>query len=386
MTAVGESKGHRRSMSGRARLVAVFVGLLLGWLAAEGLLAALGLPTDELIFLAKDGSVDWDCYCSNPRGYFVERKGPGGQPIYCVDHTDDPPRVVRLDQEQYADHYKILTVGDSFTWGLGVKVDDGYPRVLGRRLAEASGRPVVVANYANVGRMITEIQEELRQALAFGFPDLCVYGYVLNDPFDGTTTRTAPLAPADKAATMDNADIDDFINVRTSNLKKFRLESPGGWLRRQSRLVDLALRQWEWSRIHRRTIAYYRDLYDPVENAQGLLISWNALHQMKQLLGQADKRFLVVIFPLFVDVDGNYPFVTMHQTVARRLEALGIDYLDLLPVYHEYPTPSLWVHPLDRHPNEVAHRIAADAIAEYVLARGWLTPTGNQGSPTASSP
>ena len=32
------------------------------------------------------------------------------------------------------------------------------------------------------------------------------------------------------------------------------------------------------------------------------------------------------------------------------------------------PASSLWVHPLDMHPNEVAHRLAAESLAPVVAA------------------
>jgi hypothetical protein len=32
------------------------------------------------------------------------------------------------------------------------------------------------------------------------------------------------------------------------------------------------------------------------------------------------------------------------------------------------PTESLWVHPVDMHPNEIAHRLAAESLAGPVLA------------------
>lgn len=104
-------------------------------------------------------------------------------------------------------------------------------------------------------------------------------------------------------------------------------------------------------------------------------MTWAAIAEMRQLQAQSGKRFLVVIFPLFVDTDSNYPFADLHRIVAERLKAMNVDYLDLLPVYQKYRAKDLWVHPLDRHPNEIAHRIAADAISEFLVSKGWLNDT-----------
>ena len=48
--------------------------------------------------------------------------------------------------------------------------------------------------------------------------------------------------------------------------------------------------------------------------------------------------------------------------------AAGIPQHDLLPVLQGQKTEALWVHPVDMHPNELAHRLAADSLVEPVLA------------------
>lgn len=362
-----------KKFSLRWKLAAAVMSLAAGWGIAEGILFAFGLPEDpDLVFLSKDGSVEWDCYCTNPRGYFTPRPGPNGETIYCVDHSDDPPRDVNLYAPENADAYKILAVGDSFTWGLGVKHRDSYPLQVSDGLEKATGRRVVVANHGQVGQWVMDTFYGMQNALSKGHPDLCIYGYVLNDPLDNTRDRTLPVGPTDAAVGMDNADIDDFINVRTANLEKFRMESHLGWVRDRSRVVDLALRQWEWRQIHQRTLAFYLDLYNPAKNQGGLEKTWQAIASMKYLQESQGKRFLVVIFPLFIDVDGDYPFESVHELLNRRLSEMQVEHLDLLPVYRQHPTPSLWVHPLDRHPNEIAHRIAAETITRHLVENGFI--------------
>lgn len=360
-----------RRHSKRRKVATALVSLALAWLAGEQTLRWLGLPADERVFYINKETENWDCYCSNPRNYFVERKSADGKStIYCVDHSHDAPRVRALFTPENANAFKIVAVGDSFTWGLGVKAADNYPSLIGQFLQDRAGRPVAVSNHAQVGRMIAEIQVEMAQALAAGVPDLCVYGFVLNDPIDERDVREGFLGPTDKAAGMDNPDIDDGINIRTANLRKFRLESTGGWLRNHSRIADMAFRQWEWRQIQQHCLREYLELYDPAKNSKGLEATWEMLQAMHQLQAQAGKRFLVVIFPLFVDTDGNYPFAGIHQQLADGLRQRGIEFLDLLPAYRNYRCRDLWVHDVDRHPNELAHRVAAEAIVQHLLDTG----------------
>ncbi len=351
----------------RKRLLAMGLGTLFAFAAAEAALRAFGGPRDELLFLPKDGSVAWDCYCSNPRGYFVQRDFRG-RAIWCVDDAGAPPREVNLAAPEHAGKTKILAIGDSFTYGLGAKIVDGWPHRLEQLLAARTGKPVVVSNAGKVGRHVMEILTgQFEPTLDQGQePDIVVYGWCLNDPIwapQGTDDRTNPLAPRKPAAGMDNGDIDDFINVRTQNLEQLRVESRFAALRR-SRVVDLALRVWESREIRRRTIQFHLDLYDPKKNAAGLAVTFNALRKMHDRRAVAGKRFVVALFPMFVDLEGDYPLRPIHDFMQARLGELGIECLDTLPAFKGRTSAELWVHPVDRHPNELAHRLIAEFLAE----------------------
>lgn len=76
----------------------------------------------------------------------------------------------------------------------------------------------------------------------------------------------------------------------------------------------------------------------------------------------------MVIFPFLHDLDGDYPFQPIHDVVRTHLESTGVRVLDLRPAFSDYHGPELWVHPTDQHPNEIAHGLAARAIAAYLLA------------------
>jgi hypothetical protein len=171
------------------------------------------------------------------------------------------------------------------------------------------------------------------------------------------------------AAQMDNADIDDFINLRTANLQALRVESLGGWMRKRLRVVDLPLRAWENRQIHRRTLQFYLDLYDPKKNADGLAVTWNAVRQMHDAQRAAGKRFLVVVFPMFIDLERGYPLQAVHDAIVKRLAAMGVEHLDLSPIYRGRASSTLWVHPVDRHPNDLAHDLAAKEIVERLRRR-----------------
>jgi hypothetical protein len=78
--------------------------------------------------------------------------------------------------------------------------------------------------------------------------------------------------------------------------------------------------------------------------------------------------FVVGIFPLFGNpLDESYPFVEEHEKVAQAAGEAGALVVDLLPWYRGLRWELLVVDgPRDEHPNEIAQRIAAQALARAV--------------------
>ena len=76
-------------------------------------------------------------------------------------------------------------------------------------------------------------------------------------------------------------------------------------------------------------------------------------------------RFLVASWPLLVDLKA-YPFAAADLAITRFCEGSGIPRVDLRAALQGHTAESLWVHPVDHHPNEIAHRLAAEALVEPV--------------------
>ncbi len=65
--------------------------------------------------------------------------------------------------------------------------------------------------------------------------------------------------------------------------------------------------------------------------------------------------------------DDSYPYRAQHEQILAKLAELGIEAIDLWPLYEGVETRRLAVTPFtDAHPNELAHRIAADFLALQV--------------------
>jgi hypothetical protein len=201
----------------------------------------------------------------------------------------------------------------------------------------------------NLGEPGLNAAQEASRLLSEGFaygPDVVVVGYVLNDSEDETA------AEARRAA--------DWVEER-------REEGS----RRPSLLDRSALARLVRTRIHatlenRRRIEGFRSMY--AEGYPGWTAAQRALKAMGGMCRERGVPLVVAIFPLFGNpLDERYPFADAHAKVAQAAGEAGAKVVDLLPSYRGMDWRLLVVAGAeDEHPNEIAHRIAAQAIAKAV--------------------
>ncbi|MCC6996528.1 MAG: SGNH/GDSL hydrolase family protein [Deltaproteobacteria bacterium] len=314
-----------------------------------------------------------DCYPSNPRGYFV-RSVPDDWPgymlletehyhaipmarlthtPYCVDFSNnvDGYRGARRDVARQPNTFRVLAIGDSFTYGEGVKDPDTMPAQLEKALqARHPELAVEVINLAQPG-INTEVEINiLRKHLDFQ-PDVVVLGYVLNDAF-----RVRAVDEKRHAA-------DDLVMFRPG-----KIEKPSGvkrWLRRWSRLYALIAARLDQRRIHKQTAAWYTEAFDRSKNADGMDKTQRMLDTfVREARGAGPGAgVLVAVYPMLFKLGESYPFKRAHAELEAMLDKTGAPWLDLRAAYAGKSAGALVVHAVDHHPNELAQRLAAEAIA-----------------------
>lgn len=368
---------HERAREMIGRLALVLASLLAGMVTLEAVLRLARYSSARFqapgeLYGARE-RVFLDCYPSNPRGYFdvdlrrpdVRRKyealGIAGveqvaaRAPFAVEYrynslyfrerelTPKPAGVVR-----------VALLGDSFTEGQGVKDDDTTARRLEALLNASGERRFEVLNCARRGADFPSLRKMFDKVLPYG-PDIVVYAMVLND---------AERSPAFESR---RGRLNDWI------LDQRQLR-PGG-ARGAPRFLDLRLAafvgdRWDSWRIGRETTRWYLDLYGPA-NEEGWARTQADLRDMDRRLRERGGHFLVASWPLLVDLDA-YPFGAADDAIARFCAAAGMARVDLRPALRGRAAASLWVHPVDHHPNEVAHRLAAEALVAPVreLAAG----------------
>lgn len=242
--------------------------------------------------------------------------------------------------------FRIIVLGDSFTWGTNVEANATYPSHMEWLLKRAASG-FEVYNFGVAGACTADQLELLRKLPALE-PDLVIVGYFLNDPDPGR------LPPAGITAVAK------------------RLESPPRWerfLREHSRLGQTVLKRFWTRRLVDAQIAYFREIFDPGGPTWKRHV--RELASLRQLATEVGLDVRVAIWPhLGFRLDGLYPFLDVHAQLTGTFAALGIESLDLLDTFRDMSHERLQAIPgLDPHPNEIAHRIAAEAIL------GWLRPS-----------
>jgi lysophospholipase L1-like esterase len=308
-------------------------------LTVAGLSLLLALGGFEL--LLRSGSVRESFLES---GIEAPKPAPAGEPDF---------RVPMASLEKPPHTFRIVAIGDSYTYGSGVYPEDAYPQRLATRLGHL--RPASKIEVLPWARRGWNTAQELRSISPHVDeldPDLLLIGFVLND-----------AEPTELAARE---------RLRKNILPRLPETTPGRWLRDRSALFGSLWESLENIRLRRQLAIYYRSLNG---DGPGVAECRRALKSFRRIARQRDIPLLVVVFPVFdSQLDHRYRYGDSHTAIVERLEALGIRAIDLLPYYQGLDARRLAVTPFTNpHPNELAHRIAADVILRYLIEHRLIT-------------
>jgi lysophospholipase L1-like esterase len=278
------------------------------------------------------GATQRFAFQGDPRGYF----DPGATLTYRINTLGF--RGPETSWEKPAGHLRVVGLGDSFTFGAGVRARDTFLAVLEDRLrADGGPHPVEVLNLG-VGGADTEYEAGLLQHLGLRLsPDLVVLCFFLNDAGGGGTT--------------------DLFNDANS--------ADASW--RVSRLLDRLVFALQRPTRVQQLVSNYRSSFLP--DAPGWIEAQSGLQRVAALSESHEFDLVVMIFPVLWKLSADYPFREIHETVRNRAEALGIRVFDLLPAFAGHDGPELWVTTSDQHPNEIAHAIAGEALHQYLVSQ-----------------
>lgn len=246
--------------------------------------------------------------------------------------------------------YRIIGLGDSFTWGWGIA--DNRRTIF--KLLECwwnrlyPSRPLEVINASKPGAGVGYYQGFLD---ANGWrldPDRIVISFNLND-----------------------ANI-PFVSLSVDAKTARRLEEKAGFCTKNSRLIRLIRARLLRKRIERQFIASVRSGYLGRNRSRCWGRAQRTLLRIAASCRQKGVALMVIVFPLMVDLDRDYPFTAEVAEIVRFCRQNGIECVDLLPTFLGKTPELLWIRPTDTHPNEVANRLAAETVFHTFTRPGFI--------------
>jgi lysophospholipase L1-like esterase len=286
---------------------------------------------------------------------YVLRRGLD-QPVTIADPAGGPPTQCRYttNQDRLRTHaewppsrapgmQRVLCIGDSYTFGLGVQDGEAWPHVVERTL-RARGVQVAAINAGVPGYNSEQEAAWLDELLPAYAPSAVVVAYIMND------TQPVTIAP-----------------VPPSRIYR----GCASWLLEDGKAVvdlfgRLCIDDRPLCRSHKPTLTFdYESDYRPDAAWDGARA---ALGHMQARCAAAGVPLLVVVMPDFTQPFGDdYRFHGIHERVVTAAAAAGSRTLDLLPAFAGRDARALRVRG-DGHPDAEGQRLLGEGIAPAVAA------------------
>jgi len=239
--------------------------------------------------------------------------------------------------EKPPDVYRVIMLGDSTTFGWGVKAEDTAAKFLERKLnanLPAGYNRAEVMN-AGVGNYDTVQEVTYYETIGWKYhPDLVVLVFFINDP--------EPVPIEKKGVLIDRSYLIAFATNRIDGVMRHAGVRP------------------DWK-------TYYSSLYD--DDRPGFQACKKALVSLANSIRSHDAKLLVAILPELHQINNDsYPFKAAHQKIKDVMAAENVPVLELIDGLKDHgPEENLWVTALDDHPNAKANNLISDQLEQWIL-------------------
>jgi hypothetical protein len=248
--------------------------------------------------------------------------------------------------------YRIAVVGDSFTYGNGVRQQDRYTELIQARLPEH----FEVLNFGDAGANTPQHRAQVRRVLADVQPDFVLLQWYVNDMEDDDTTGRPTFKP-----------LVPMLGLHD-------------WLTERSALYNVANMRWAETQVSMGMVQPYPDylrqrLGDP--HASDAQIDRAVLEDLITSTKRAGVPLGIVLFPDTAgDLGKDYPFAYLHERMLDTCSSHGLTCIDLRGDFSMVKDRRLlWANRLDHHPSALANTIAAEKILATYAAKWAASPS-----------
>lgn len=288
-------------------------------------------------------------------------------------------RGAEVSREKRRDVRRIAVIGDSFTFGAGVDVEDTYPAQLQRLLNQRNLRSEVM-NFGVVNHDMWQHYEMLKERVLAYEPDLVILAIFTNDlessivPHHRTQDYEGsnPFEKRDTKRVLKKSALWNFLTHATALFEhKYRY-------RQEQYLKSISERKRELSDPDN---FLYKIMSGKLDEKKSMEFS-NTLGNFVVTARSAGTRMLIVYIPDSVQL-GEPNLQVSNRIVERMSRELTMPFVDTTSFLEtEDDRESLYLFPFDAHNSPKGLKIIAGAIADKVAELGLLAyPQSDSAAP-----
>jgi lysophospholipase L1-like esterase len=256
---------------------------------------------------------------------------------------------------------RILGLGDSFTFGWGVKLEESFLKQLERRLTEETGRKAETINAGVPGYGLNHYYIYLKNIGVKYQPDVIVISYFVDDL---PASLKEELAPYEE-------DFPDRLQYKGGFLHRSRfynfITSAAAIIRVRNHATavdhmrNMEIRRAAWARYDHPLISTADE-----ETNERIMLLEEYLSRFKTLADGIQARLVIMFIP-----DISHLYHREYQNINRVLKQLtskyDIPYVDMTPIFESSSDLSTYyLFPKDAHTNAKGHQEMASALTELI--------------------
>lgn len=292
-----------------------------------------------------------------------------------------------VKKDKYA--HRILFLGDSFTWGYGVKLEDTYIKKL-EVLLNKNKKGKIYENI-NLGRAdggnAPDVQYLYLKNKGINFsPDTVIIGFfVENDISDISDkniwsridTKGLPLNITSNFYYVDEQNRLRHTSQNKEYYKKYSVFSNINYLLSKKSQLFILIKNFLIGKKEPPTKVFFKELPDNlIENFSKIKI---LLKEMKKISSENNSSFIIVLIPSKIQVEDKfwekykkyYKNFETSRTMPNDLimefcKESNITCIDLLPEFLKEANKGGYYFNIDGHWNEKGHELAAERIYSYI--------------------
>lgn len=231
---------------------------------------------------------------------------------------------------------RVMVLGDSYSYGYGVKYKNIFPVILENKYKEYSDNPVEVLNFSKMG-WNTKAEVDFFQNIGRMYEfDILILSFTFND----IEREPEKISHPRLLSTFFQFTSLHTLIYQTHLLKKY--------FSYNFKDYSLALKEFyknkksvEWKQL------------------EGLI--WETNNFCKE----NNKLFVIFYFELFYEDHESLRYI-IKEEMRKLAEAHNMEFVSIKQMPLDYDVEGYQVHKFDKHPNSSAHQLASDALTDYL--------------------